>query len=172
MAGVGCGRRPCLLSGDSAWVTGKLKPLMYYSCAHVRYYRGTAVTWTEGGRRCCAPEVRKWKHTDEPINKRKQNLLGPRVQMFWRNVVEVPDCKYHQEVTHSSQTTCRCDFPAASQSRLQHLSSLKSVSGLSGQLTWHQVSSRDVSSSTYWENHCCHHCCSFDGKQWCTSSSV
>lgn len=46
------------------------------------------------------------------------------------------------------------------QARLQHLSSLKSVSGLSGQLTWHQVSSRDVSSSTYWENHCCRHCCS------------
>lgn len=39
----------CLLSRDSGRVTGQLKPQMYYSSTHVRYYRGTG--WLrEGGR--------------------------------------------------------------------------------------------------------------------------
>lgn len=36
----------CLLSLDSDRVTGQLKPLIYYSSTHVRYYRGTA--WCSG----------------------------------------------------------------------------------------------------------------------------
>ncbi|KAK1894141.1 hypothetical protein KUDE01_019600, partial [Dissostichus eleginoides] len=44
----------CLLSWDSDRVTGQLKPLMYYSSTHVRYYRGTGGTWAGGGgMHCC-----------------------------------------------------------------------------------------------------------------------
>lgn len=58
--------RPCLLSGDSAWVTGEAKAsdvLFMRSCQILQGNRGDVDG--EGSRRCCTPEVRKWKHTDE-----------------------------------------------------------------------------------------------------------
>lgn len=42
----------CLLSRDSGRVTGQLKPQMYYSSTHVRYYRRTG--WHGEGVACTA----------------------------------------------------------------------------------------------------------------------
>lgn len=166
--------RPCLLSGDSAWVTGEAKAsdvLFMRSCQILQGNRGDVDG--EGSRRCCTPEVRKWKHTVEPLRlcglcgcTRAKSTSGSRT-------FRVHGCKCSGEMRlrcltvnitrrslHSLQpNNLEVSLPCGAQSRLQHLSSLKSVSGLSGQLTWYQVSSHDVSSSTYWENDCCRHCC-------------
>lgn len=46
---------PASCPGTRLGLRGKLKPLMYYSCAHVRYYRGTGATWTERAAGAAAP---------------------------------------------------------------------------------------------------------------------
>lgn len=57
----------CLLSCVSARVTAKLKPLMYYSSAHVRYYSGTG--WCgQGAARTAAPRGQE-VDTNRPISK-------------------------------------------------------------------------------------------------------
>lgn len=57
----------CLLSCVSARVTAKLKPLMYYSSTHVRYYRGTG--WCGQGAACTAAPRGQEVDTDRPISK-------------------------------------------------------------------------------------------------------
>lgn len=61
----------CLLSCDSGRVTGQLKPLMYYSSTHVRYYRGTGGQGDVGrGRHALLHHgVRKWTQTHWQVSR-------------------------------------------------------------------------------------------------------
>lgn len=67
----------CLLSWDSGRVTGQLKPLIYYSSTHVRYYRGNRVTLGRGRHALLHHRVRKWTQNRSRLATRSSNRHWP-----------------------------------------------------------------------------------------------